>query len=257
MIQRKTKIRSYVITTYLVFWLMVLVLCGGASMIFNAPEVVMRILSNICAWSPTIVLIIMWKKLRPNQKMSFFFKECFKGKLRLKLLVVPFLVAGSTLLSVWILSLMEGKVFTEYFSLGTYPFWASILFSITTGPTGEELGWRGYLREELNEKYPFLKASIYQGLIWAFWHAVLWIVDCEFTGALLIPYIAANVIVMSALAVIMNVVLEQEKNLIYAVLIHFAFNFVYCFLQIDIWFYAILSVSSVLLATVIYKLWKR
>lgn len=34
---------------YLTFWLMVLVLCGGASMLLHAPPLAMRLLSNLCA----------------------------------------------------------------------------------------------------------------------------------------------------------------------------------------------------------------
>ncbi len=46
----------YAAAAYLTFWLMVLVLCGGASMLLHAPPPAMRLLSNLCAWSSTFVL---------------------------------------------------------------------------------------------------------------------------------------------------------------------------------------------------------
>ena len=46
----------YVAAVYLTFWLMVLVLCGGASMLLHAPPLAMRLLSNLCAWPPAFVL---------------------------------------------------------------------------------------------------------------------------------------------------------------------------------------------------------
>lgn len=218
-------------------------------MVFHAPPLVMRILSNVCAWSPTLVLMLMLPKLRPEQSRKDFFKECFGGKIRASLLLLPpIIVAGGSLLSVLIIAGLEQADLGACFSMGGYSFFASLVFSLLSGPTGEEAGWRGYLRVELLKKHSFLKASIIQGLIWAFWHTVLWFVDSDFSGLMLLPYIAANVIVMTALAIIMNVVLEKENNLIYAVSIHFAFNFVYCFLQVDIWFYGVLSAVYVLIA---------
>lgn len=240
---------KYVITTYITFWLMVLVICGGASMVFHASPVVMRILSNVCAWSPTIVLLSMFKSLKPETKRIAFIKEKFSGKLNVFLLVLPPVVlAGGTFLSAWILSLVEKKDFSSLFSLGSYSFIASFFFSILSGPTGEELGWRGFLRDELGKKYSFIKASIIQGVIWAFWHTVLWFVDSDFTGLEIIPYVLSNVIVMTCIVIAMNVVLEKSCNLLYTILMHFAFNFVYCFLKVDITFYVILSVVYILIA---------
>lgn len=247
--KKKNGARSYVITTYLVFGLMVLGICGGASMIFHAPPLVMRILSNICAWSPTIVLMIMWSRLRPNQSRREFWKEAFSGDINFLLLVIPpVIVVGGSLLTVWIVSIIQKKSFASYYSLGAYPLLASFFLSLLSGPTGEEAGWRGYLRVELNKKYSFMRASIVQGLIWAFWHTVLWFVDSDFTGLYLIPYIISNVIVMTSLVIIMNVVLEKQNNLFYSIVIHFAFNFIYCFLLVDIAFYVVLSVVYLLIA---------
>ena len=189
--------KRYVITAYLVFWFMVLGICGTASMVFHCPPVVMRILSNVCAWSPTIVLLAGFRRFSLDE------------------------------------SIQSAQVST---------YVGSFLFSITTGPTGEESGWRGYVRPYLNRTYTFFKASVLQGLIWAFWHAVLWFVDSDFMGLEMIPYVLSNVVVMTGLCFVMNYFMEKHDNLVYGIVIHFCFNFLYCFLAVDIWFYVILSV---------------
>ena len=68
-----TRVKRYVIFSYLVFWFMVLGICGTASMVFNCPPVIMRVLSNICAWAPTIVLLTGFKFFCPEQTVGEFF----------------------------------------------------------------------------------------------------------------------------------------------------------------------------------------
>ena len=235
--------KRYVITAYLVFWFMVLGICGTASMVFHCPPVVMRILSNVCAWSPTIVLLAGFRRFCPGTTVGQFYRKAFGGSISvLSLAAGALLTIGATLVSVLALSLLQGKPFTAYLEAGAYPFWASFLFSITTGPTGEESGWRGYVRPYLNSTYTFFKASVLQGLIWAFWHAVLWFVDSDFMGLEMIPYVLSNVVVMTGLCFVMNYFMEKHDNRVYGIVIHFCFNFLYCFLAVDIWFYVILSV---------------
>jgi len=237
------QMKNYILASYLVFWFMVLGLCGTASMVFHASPVVMRILSNVCAWSPTIVLLLGFKYFCKGSSIKEFYKRAFGGKVNFATLLLAALITlRATLVTVLIVSLVQGKDFSSYWSFGTYPFWASFLFSITTGPTGEESGWRGYVRPYLNARHRFFVASILQGVIWAFWHTVLWFVDSDFMGLQMIPYVLANVIVMSGLCFIMNFFMEKHDNLIYGILIHFCFNFLYCFLKVDIFFYIVLSV---------------
>jgi membrane protease YdiL (CAAX protease family) len=231
---------------------MVLGICGTASMVFHCPQVVMRILSNVCAWAPTIVLLAGFKKFCPGITVKQFYKKAFSGKISIATLLLAALITlCATMGTVSLLSVIQKKTLSSYFSLGTYPFWASFLFSITTGPTGEESGWRGYVRPYLNAKYHFFKASILQGIIWAFWHTVLWFVDSDFMGLQLIPYILSNVIVMSGLCFIMNFFMEKHDNLVYGIVVHFCFNFLYCFLKVDIWFYIILSAIYIALIAVL------
>ena len=237
------KIKKYVTLSYLVFWFMVLGICGTASMVFGAPPVVMRVLSNVCAWAPTIVLLVGFKYFEPDMTVGQFYKKAFGGHIRfVSLIVAAVLTLSATLVTVFIVALIQDKSFVSYWSLGGYSFIASLLFSITTGPTGEESGWRGYLRPYLNKKYNYVLASIIQGVIWAFWHTVLWFVDSDFMGITMIPYIISNVVVMTGLCFIMNYFMEKNDNLVYGIVIHFCFNFLYCFLRVDILFYVVLSV---------------
>lgn len=245
------RMKRYVISSYLVFWFMVLGICGTASMVFGAPPIVMRILSNVCAWAPTIVLLVGFKYFCPGNTVPGFYKKAFGGKVSIgTLLLSATITISATLVTIGIVSIVQGNSFASYWSLGGYSFIASFLFSITTGPTGEESGWRGYLRPYLNRKYSYAKASILQGMIWAFWHTVLWFVDSDFMGLQMIPYIISNVVVMTGLCFIMNYFMEKNDNLIYGIVIHFCFNFLYCFLVVDILFYTILSVVYLILIAI-------
>lgn len=250
------KVRSYVITAYACFWAMVLVLCGGASMVFHAPPPVMRLLSNLCAWSPTFVLLAKFKTLLPGLTVKEFYKNAFGGRIKLSLcLLIIIVIPGAVILSALASRLIGGNGLAIDF--GGYPIWLSAVLSLTSGPLGEEAGWRGYLRPALEEKYTFPRACVYQGLIWAFWHAVLWAVDCDFSGLMLIPYIISNVVVMTSLAVIMSVILRRYNNLFYAIFIHFCFNFTYCLLSVDIEFYIAFTVIFAAIVAVFYAADRR
>jgi len=233
----------YVVVTYLLFWLMVLGLGGTASMVFHVSPLTMRWVANLCAWSPTIALVMMFPTLRPGMRFGTFLRRAFQGRIRVSLLLASAVsVIGATLLSVWIVSLFGERPFSTYFDRGVYSLPLVVVLSLLSGPTGEEAGWRGYLRGELNSRYGFIRGSLVHGAVWAFWHGVLWFIDSDFSGIELIPYIISNVVVMTALVFIMNVVMERSDNLFNAIWIHFWFNILYGFLVVDIAFYVVLSV---------------
>ncbi len=155
-------------------------------------------------------------------------KRCFSGKVKPLLLLLSFVLTfGISVLSLFFYSIMMGKPILSYINLGTTALPPSIFLSLTSGPTGEELGWRGFMREEFNKKHSFLKSSVCQGLVWCFWHTLLWVVDSEFTDWRAIPYVISNIVVITSITVLMNIFLERHNNLLYSVLLHFGFNILY------------------------------
>ena len=241
-------LKKYIISSYILIWALIIFVAGSASLVFHAPPVVMWIVRNLCAWSPTLLLLIGWKYFRPDEARMTFVKRCFSGELKLfPLLLSFFLTFGIGVLSLVIFSAIEGKPMLSYFHLGTIALPFSIFLSFTSGPTGEELGWRGFMREEFNKEYTFLKSAVYQGLIWCFWHTLLWVVDSEFTDWRAIPYVVSNIVVITSITVLMNIFLEQHNNLLYSVLLHFGFNIIYVFLDAGIGFFVILTVLYLVL----------
>lgn len=236
-------LKKYIISSYILVWALIIFVADSASLVFHAPPVIMWIVRNLIAWSPTYLLLIGWRHFRPDETRMVFVKRCFSGKAELLPILFSFaLTFGISVLSLFLYSIMTGKPMLSYINLGTTALPLSIFLSLTSGPTGEELGWRGFMREEFNKKYGFLKSSVCQGLVWCFWHTLLWVVDSEFTDWRAIPYVISNIVVITSITVLMNIFLEWHNNLLYSVLLHFGFNILYVFLDADIGFFIILTV---------------
>lgn len=249
---------NYVIAAYITFAAMVLGICGCASIVFHASPLVMRILADLCAWSPTIVLFVGFKKWCPQKTIKEYFKEAFSGKIKISLILVSILSTGlAFFVAAYVFSYIKGISITSVFQKGSLPIIVSIILSILAGPTGEECGWRGYLRPVFESKYGFMKGNIITGLVWTFWHTVLWFVDSDFTSGIeMLIYVLSNVVVVTAIHMIMAVILEKENNLIYAILVHLFFNLPYIFVNVDIMFYEIIMVIFTIEA-IIFLLYRK
>lgn len=244
-------LKKYIISSYILVWMLIIFVAGTASLVFHAPPVIMWIVRNLIAWSPTYLLLIGWKYFRPDETRGTFIKRCFSGEVKLLLLLGSFAITfGISILSLFIYSIIMGKPMLSYINLETTALPLSIFLSFTSGPTGEELGWRGFMREEFNKKYDFLKSSVCQGLVWCFWHTLLWVVDSEFTDWRAVPYVISNIVVITSMTVLMNIFLERHNNLIYSVLLHFGFNIIYVFLEADIGFFVILIILYLIITPI-------
>ena len=176
---KTNELKKYIISSYILVWALIIFVAGSASLVFHAPPVIMWIVRNLIAWSPTYLLLIGWKHFRPDETRTAFVKRCFSGKMDLLLILCSFaLTFGLSVLTLFIYSTVMGRPMLSYINFGITSLPLSIFLSFTSGPTGEELGWRGFMREDEANFIAYLACResndpqfVYSGAVLAFIHS--------------------------------------------------------------------------------------
>jgi membrane protease YdiL (CAAX protease family) len=222
----------FVSLTYLVFWC--LLGLTGVLISLNAPSYVQTIVKNVCAWAPTIVVLIMFRRLFPGVSFGEFFRRNFTGRVNpltfLLLLVLQVaIVALAVVAQLW----ATAKGLDSVLLLSPSALLTTFVVTATDGSTGEELGWRGYLLKELQKRHTLFTAGLLVGIVWGFWHLPLWIIS-GYSGISLVLFIAYFLVSIVSTSLVITVFYSRQWNLLIPIWIHFLFNFVTRLVKIDI-----------------------
>lgn len=148
----------YVLYTYALFLLLLLILGGIATMLLHGTPLVMRWLTAITAWTPTYILLLMFKKLYPNSTVKTFFKRVFSEKLDLRLLATTTILQMLVFIaSVYMVSVQRDIMTIDLFNFSFPVVLSALFFTLIQGPTGEEPGWRGYLLPAIAKRIGWLR----------------------------------------------------------------------------------------------------
>lgn len=192
------------------------------SMFLLKSQHVVGILKVLASWSATFVFVIMFYKIYPQGNLWNFIKSQFSEKIRIStvlcVVLVQFLILVVSLFitnKVWNIPISE-QLTTSFLILFGY--------NLILGPFGEELGWRGFVLNELQKRFSPLKAAIIVGMAWGFWHTPLWLLS-GYSGLLLVQYIICFLSAIVAISIIITAFYNLNHNLMIPIIIHQFFNY--------------------------------
>jgi membrane protease YdiL (CAAX protease family) len=219
----KKNLTIYFVTAYLLFWVC-FGLIGVTITFTDASPIVITIIQNISAWTPTFALLILFKRLMPDMSLKAFLRRELLTPLDGKNLGKILFVMLGLFLVVNLLAYVgtSRSIFNNEMTFSAIV----ILFftTLTAGAMGEELGWRGYAYNEMRKRHGFLSTALRLGLIWGFWHTPLWFIN-GFAGMDLVYFIIAFLLGILAHSVIISFFYERTKTVWAPILIHFLYNF--------------------------------
>ena len=174
---------KYVIYTYGLFWLLILIFGWIATVLLHGTPQVMRWMIAITAWTPTYVFLLMFSKLYPNSSLKDFYKKVFSKRLNKSLLVTATILQTLIfIISIYIVSVQIGVPAASLLDFSFPAVISGLFFTLIQGPAGEETGWRGFLLPEVEKKFGVVKGSLLVSIIWAFWHAPIWFLGTGYSG---------------------------------------------------------------------------
>jgi hypothetical protein len=164
---------QFFLCTFLFSWILWL---PGLLITYNvvAPAQPWIVISNILKWAggtgPSVAAIILTKKQAGNTGIKELFGRVVKIKLGYWYLPALLLLPATIILAHVLNGLLFHAAFPES-SLLTDFYWIPILFLIFwVMQFSEELGWRGYALDRLQQRWNAVFSSVLLGIIWAVWH---------------------------------------------------------------------------------------
>lgn len=170
--------REFFLMTFLFSWLV-----WGMIIIFPPTDNFFVPLLFLGAFGPSIVALFFVSLEGGIQSLKEFANRIWNpGRINWKWYLFIFLFfPGVLVIGYSIIFLIGGEVpdLNTYFGgiNTTSDFFFLLIFMLLGGPLAEELGWRGYVLEPLQEKWGKLRASLILGFFWVLWHLPLFFIE--------------------------------------------------------------------------------
>lgn len=209
-------IGKYLATTFIVSWLLwgsvaVAGKLGMEWLMFGSPlGMILYVLGGI---SPAICEITLKKKSSTKEEFKQFIKSIVNPKHSIWMYV--YAIGGAMAIQAIPLLFQLTEV-----KQPLYIGFVMIIPMIIGGGI-EEIGWRGLLQPQLEERYPHIVAAISVGVIWAIWHLPLWFIDGTNQQSMNFIWFCINTIMLSFF---IGSVTYVSKSIFMAILAHASIN---------------------------------
>jgi membrane protease YdiL (CAAX protease family) len=226
-------VRHPVLAFYLMscafFWTLLIlfgvIVVGALHVDPNAQPWTVWIVTILGSWMPSLSAAIVVRATQGHEAVADLFTRLVRFKLPARWYLASLIPLGVVAVAVVGYRLSGGApggsgplTFTLWFHL--------LVINLLTGPTGEEPGWRGFALPRLLERYSPLTAGLVLGLMWSFWHLMMWLIAPGYSGTTLLVYILEFTVTIVALNLLMVWIYQHAPDsLAPMVVTHFVFNF--------------------------------
>lgn len=176
--QRRIPYRFFVVT-FLWSWLVWLPLVlGGFHVVSLGPEFVARATLPalvVAAFGPGAGALYSLWTLGNGRTVRNYLRGVFDIRMGWRAWIAPVIVIGGISCGAWLLPELWGAEHVDFrFGLLRSP--GNLLIIALFAGSQEELGWRGYILDPLEERLGVFTGSLVLGLIWAAWHLPLFLI---------------------------------------------------------------------------------
>lgn len=197
-------------------------------------------------------LVFIWRSRCHALKRDFLDRLVDPRKFNLPYLTITLLLAPCVSYVAVLISEHFGRPASQLTIAPPMLAWIPLMF---VGPSLEELGWRGYGMDALRSKLGMLRATILFGVLWALWHAPMFLINHTYQHDLWLmsPIYVINFFVGTIpLAVVANWLYYKHNRLILAaILFHCVFDAVAESFNIEQFTKCIVTVAFLSVAVVI------
>jgi uncharacterized protein len=170
-------------------------------------------------------LVLIWRSGSQALNRDFLDRLVDPRKFNLPYLTFTLLLAPCVSFVSVLISEYFGRPASQLTLVPPVLAWIPLMF---VGPSLEELGWRGYGMDALRSKLGMLSATILFGVLWALWHAPMFLINHTYQHDLWLmsPIYLVNFFVsILPLAVVANWLYYKHNRLILAaILFHCVFD---------------------------------
>lgn len=151
-------------------------------------------LSYLGAFGPAVGAFYCLKMLHGKDAIRQYLKSLLDLRFGWKAWLVPILALGGTTWFAWILPELWGVPRLPMLLPSIWVFPPFILIMILFGGGQEELGWRGYILDPLEERLGPWLGNLVLGIVWAVWHLPLFFIPG--TSQVFMPFVGFMILMI-------------------------------------------------------------
>ncbi|MFW9922656.1 MAG: type II CAAX prenyl endopeptidase Rce1 family protein [Candidatus Thorarchaeota archaeon] len=164
----------FFVFTFIWSWLLFLPNVLKSFNIVSFPDFLGAIFSGFAIFGPTIIALIITAVNDGKTGIKLLLKKMIQLKFSkiwfIPTIIIPLCIAGAAFLIS--IGAFGYTLADNYYNVG-FIVGAVFISFFVGGPLAEELGWRGFALDHLQNKWNALTSSIILGIIWSLWHLPL------------------------------------------------------------------------------------